>query len=76
MPDVPITRRGDVVDVLHRESVADPYRWLEDTESAETAAWIKAQNAVTVAYLEQLPGREEIRQRLAELWDVTRWTTP
>jgi prolyl oligopeptidase len=74
--EVPLTRRGDVVDVLHGESVPDPYRWLEDTYSDETATWVRAQNAATSAYLESLPSRAEIRQRLTEIWDVTRWTTP
>jgi prolyl oligopeptidase len=76
MPEVPVTRRGDVVDVLHGESVPDPYRWLEDTESAETAAWVRAQNTATTARLDSLTDREQIRARLAELWDVTRWGTP
>jgi prolyl oligopeptidase len=76
LAEVPPTRRGDVVDVLHGESVSDPYRWLEDTYSDETAAWVRAQNAVTAAYLESLPSRATIRQRLTEIWDVTRWTTP
>ena len=77
MPDLPVTRRDDgVVDDWHGEAVADPYRWLEDTESAETRAWINAENAVTSAYLESLPAREAIRQRLKEVWDVTRWGTP
>jgi prolyl oligopeptidase len=73
---VPETRRGDVVDILHGESVPDPYRWLEDTDSAETAAWVKEQNAATSAYLETLPGRDEIRSRLSELWRVTRHGVP
>ena len=76
MVDVPTTRRGDVVDVLHGESVADPYRWLEDTDSAETAAWVRAQNEATSGYLDSLLGRAAIRTRLAEVWDVTRWGTP
>jgi prolyl oligopeptidase len=73
---VPETRRDDVVDVLHGESVPDPYRWLEDTDSAETAAWVKEQNAATSAYLETLPGRDEIRNQLSELWHVTRHGVP
>jgi prolyl oligopeptidase len=76
VPDVPLTRRGDVVEVLHGESVPDPYRWLEDTESSETAAWVKAQNLATAAILDTLTDRERIRARLAQLWDVTRWGTP
>jgi prolyl oligopeptidase len=76
MITVPQTRRGDVVDVLHGEAVPDPYRWLEDTDSAETAAWVKEQNAATAAYLETLPGRDEIRERLSQLWRVTRYGVP
>jgi prolyl oligopeptidase len=76
MPEVPPTRRGDVVDVMHGESISDPYRWLEDTDSDETAAWVRAQNAVTSSYLDGLPGREAIRRRLTEVWDVTRYGAP
>jgi prolyl oligopeptidase len=72
----PETRRDDVVDTLHGEQVADPYRWLEDTDSDETAAWVKQQNEMTSAYLDTLPGREDIRTRLAELWHVTRHGVP
>jgi prolyl oligopeptidase len=72
----PPTRRGDVVDVLHGETIADPYRWLEDTDSDETAAWVRTQNAVTTGYLESLPARASIRRRLTEVWDVTRWGVP
>ena len=66
LPDVP-TRRDDTVDVLHGVPVADPYRWLEDGESAETRAWTAAQNARTEAYLAGLPEREELRARVTEL---------
>lgn len=76
MVEVPVTRRGDVVEVLHGESIADPYRWLEDTDSDETAAWVRAQNTATSAYLESLPARKAIRERLTEVWDVTRWGVP
>jgi prolyl oligopeptidase len=76
MSEAPITRRDDVVEILHGESVADPYRWLEDTESAETAAWVSAQNAFTSRYLGSLPAREAIRERLSALWDGTRWGIP
>jgi prolyl oligopeptidase len=71
-----MTRRDDVVEVMHGESVADPYRWLEDSDSAETAVWVGEQNAATTAYLDALTDREEIRSQLAKVWDVTRYTTP
>jgi prolyl oligopeptidase len=51
------TRRSDVVDLLHGRSIADPYRWLEDPDSAETADWVARQNEVTAPYLESLPDR-------------------
>jgi prolyl oligopeptidase len=76
MHEVPATRRGDVVDLWHGETVADPYRWLEDTESGETRGWIDEQNRVSAGYLSALPGREGIRRRLTEIWDVTRWGAP
>jgi prolyl oligopeptidase len=77
MSERPTTRRDDsVVDDFHGEQVADPYRWLEDTEADEVRAWIDAQNAHTESHLAGLPGRTEIAARLAELWDVTRWGVP
>jgi prolyl oligopeptidase len=53
----PETRRDDLVEVLHGRSIADPYRWLEDPDSAETADWVKRQNEFTARYLESLPDR-------------------
>ncbi len=72
----PPTRAGDVVDDYFGRKIADPYRWLEDLESADTAAWVTAQNKVTFAYLESLPKRETIRKRLTELWDYQRTSVP
>jgi prolyl oligopeptidase len=66
----PPTRRGDVVDDYHGVQVADPYRWLEDQESPETRAWIKAQEGYTRPILDALPGRAQIRERLAALMNV------
>ncbi len=57
MARFPETRRDDVVEVLHGRTIADPYRWLEDPDSAETAEWVKRQNEFTAAYLESLPDR-------------------
>jgi prolyl oligopeptidase len=72
----PNSPRGSVVDVLHGVSVPDPYRWLEDADSAETRAWVEAQNRVTRGYLYGLPRREAIRSRLRELWDYERFNLP
>jgi prolyl oligopeptidase len=55
--EYPVSRRDDVVEVLHGHPVADPYRWLEDPDAAETSAWVGQQNAVTDAYLAGLPDR-------------------
>ncbi len=56
--------------------VADPYRWLEDMNSPETAAWVEAENKVTFGYLEQIPQRAAIKSRLTELWNYERYTPP
>lgn len=74
--EYPHARRGDVVDTLHGVTVADPYRWMEDQESAELAAWIDAENEVTNAYLERIPERDGINARLTELWNYERWGLP
>ena len=66
----PETRVDDVVEVLHGESVSDPYRWLEDGESPETRDWTARQNAVTESYLAGVPSRERIRRRLDELLGI------
>ena len=72
----PVTKQTEVRDWYHGIEVADPYRWLEDTESAETEAWVTAQNEVTQAYLKSLPQREPMRQRLEKLWNYERYTIP
>ncbi|HEX7118657.1 MAG TPA: prolyl oligopeptidase family serine peptidase [Longimicrobiales bacterium] len=72
----PETKKVDVVDDYHGTKVADPYRWLEDTNAAETAAWVEAQNEVTSRYLERIPEREAIRARLTELWNYPKYGTP
>ncbi len=75
-PKPPVTRRGDVVDDYHGTKVADPYRWLEDTDSPETKAWVEAQNAVTFGYLKSIPGRDRIQKRLTQLWDYEKFGMP
>lgn len=72
----PETRKVDVVDDYHGTLVADPYRWLEDTNAEETRAWIDAQNRVTAAYLSEIPYRAAIRERLTRLWDYPKYGTP
>ena len=59
--DYPETKKGDVVDTYFGTQVPDPYRWLEDDRSAETAAWVKTQNEFTGMYLLQIPYREGIK---------------
>lgn len=72
----PSTRKENVVDSHHGVKIADPFRWLEDDNSEETKAWVKAQNALTFAYLEKLPRREEIKTRLKKLWNYERVGQP
>ena len=72
----PETRRVDQTDTYHGTVVADPYRWLEDTDAAETKAWVEAQNRVTFGFLESIPERERIEQRLTELWNYPRYGVP
>jgi len=72
----PQARRSDQVDDYHGTKVADPYRWLEDTDSAETHAWVEAENKLTFSYLDQISYRQAIRDRLTKLWNYERFTTP
>ncbi len=72
----PPTRTIAQVDDYHGTLVADPYRWLEDTDSAETRAWIAAQNALTHGYLSATRAREQFRRRLTELWNYARAYAP
>jgi prolyl oligopeptidase len=72
----PPTRTVDVVDDYFGRKVADPYRWLEDLDSADTAAWITAQNKLTFGFLDTLPKRAEIRERLTRLWNFRRTEVP
>jgi len=72
----PPTIQRSVVDDYHGRAVADPYRWLEDLGSAETKAWITAQNAVTLPLLEALPQHAALLLRLTELWNYPRTGLP
>jgi len=66
-PKTPVTRKDNTVDNYFGTEVADPYRWLEDDASEETAEWVKAQNKVTDYYLKKLPGRSKLLARLKEV---------
>jgi prolyl oligopeptidase len=70
------TRKMEHVDDYHGTKVADPYRWLEDETSPETAAWIEAQNAVTFPYLERIPYRQKLLDRVMQLNDYERYSAP
>jgi prolyl oligopeptidase len=72
----PASPKGDVVDDYHGTKVADPYRWLENPDAAESRVWIDAQNQLTYGYLEKLPSREPLKRRLTELWDFERYGVP
>jgi prolyl oligopeptidase len=74
--DYPVTRKTEVVDDYFGTRVADPFRWLEDDNSAETKAWVQAQNKVTFAFLEGIPQRAKIRERLEKLWNYERFGIP
>ena len=74
--EYPVTRKGDVVDEYFGSKIPDPYRWLEDDRSDETGEWIRAQNAVTFEYLNQIPYRTKLRDRLKKLWDYEKVSAP
>ncbi|MEX1239060.1 MAG: prolyl oligopeptidase family serine peptidase [Cyclobacteriaceae bacterium] len=72
----PETLKVDTVDHYFGQEVADPYRWLENDTSEQTAAWVKAENEVTFAYLESIPYRNKIRERLEKVYDYERLSAP
>ncbi len=72
----PETKKTDSATVYFGETVKDPYRWLEDDRSEETAAWVKAQNKVTFAYLEKIPFRNSLKARLEKIWNYEKITAP
>src|SRR5580700_9839506 len=66
----PFSRVEPVTEVLHGVSITDPYRWLENQNSPETRAWIANQTHYARAYLDSIPGRIQIRERVRQLLDV------
>jgi prolyl oligopeptidase len=75
-PQYPETKKGETVDVYFDTKVSDPYRWLEDDKSAETGAWVKAQNEVTYGYLDKIPFRDELKKRMEKLWNYEKISAP
>ncbi len=75
LPQPPPTRTSDQVDDYHGHKVADPYRWLEQ-DSAETQAWVQAQNLATRALLDRVPQRPVLARHLAQIWDFPKETAP
>ena len=72
----PTTKKVDTTDVYFGKEIKDPYRWLEDDRSEETKAWVKEENKVTFAYLNQIPYKDSIKERLAKLWNYEKVGAP
>jgi len=72
----PKTKKVDTIDSYFGKEVSDPYRWLEDDNSAETAEWVAAQNALTQAYLSKIPFRQQLNERLTEIWNYPKYKAP
>lgn len=72
----PETQKKPVIDVFFDQEVVDNYRWLEDDRSEETADWVKAQNDVTFDYLDKIPFKEQLKERLTGLWNYEKIGTP
>ena len=72
----PRARKTDTVDTYFDHQVADPYRWLEDDNSEETAQWVEAENKITNAYLDKIPFRPALKERLTEIWNYPKYGVP
>jgi prolyl oligopeptidase len=72
----PVTKTVNVIDTIFGTPVPDPYRWLEDDMSEETAAWVKEQNKVTFGYLEKIPYREQIKEKLTKIYNYEKYGMP
>ncbi len=72
----PLTKKADTVDNYFGTTVNDPYRWLEDDRSEETEAWVKEENATTFGYLDKIPFRKDLKNRLEQLWNYEKLSSP
>ena len=68
--------KGDSVDTYFGHNVADPYRWLEDDNSEETADWVEAENKITNSYLSDIPFRDQLKERLTKIWNYPKYGVP
>lgn len=76
METYPETKKVSVVDTYHGVDVPDFYRWLEDDRADDTQDWVTRQNKVTFGYLENIPYRQAINERLTELWNYEKYSAP
>lgn len=74
--EYPKPRRVDQVDVFHGVKVADPYRWMEESDTPEWNEWIAAQNKITDAYIKSVPQRAAIKEKLTAMWNYERFSAP
>jgi prolyl oligopeptidase len=72
----PVARKITQVDSYHGVKVGDPYRWLEDDRSEETARWVKAENEVTFSYLDKIPYRAQVMKRMEQLYNYPKYVQP
>jgi len=72
----PTARKSEQVDDYHGVKVADPYRWLEDLDSNETKAWVEAENKLSFGYLDVIPSRSVVKDRLTKLWNYEKFGVP
>lgn len=72
----PKAKKTDTTDIYYGQAVSDPYRWLEDDNSAETAEWVTEENNITNEYLSAIPFREQLRKRLTDIWNYPKYGVP
>jgi prolyl oligopeptidase len=76
MLSYPAASRDSVVADYHGVKIPDPYRWMEDIDSPATRAWVEAEDKLSRDYLNAIPGREAIAERLRQIWNFERWSPP
>lgn len=72
----PLTKKVDSVDTYFNTKIEDPYRWLENDRSEETAEWVKNENQLTFDYLSKIPFRDKIKERLTKIWNFEKRGVP